>query len=50
MAIQGEEAAKTRANMLMWAEFTYKVGTGRYPEKLIFGKSVSMEYPNFFQR
>jgi len=28
MAVQGEEAAKTRENMLMWAEFTYKVGIG----------------------
>jgi hypothetical protein len=28
MALDGEKAAKTRANILNWAEFTYKVGTG----------------------
>ena len=28
MALAGEEAATTRDNMLMWAEFTYRVGRG----------------------
>ncbi len=31
MALAGEEAATTQANMLMWTEFTYRVGRGEIP-------------------
>jgi hypothetical protein len=32
MAVAGEEAAKTKGNILRWAEFTYKIGTGEIKE------------------
>lgn len=48
MAVEGEKAATTRANMLRWAEFTYKVGTGEIGGNTLLAQVPVAGIPELF--
>lgn len=45
----GEPAAETRAKILMWAEFTWRVGTGEFDNEKILVELPIAGFENYFQ-
>jgi hypothetical protein len=46
---EGETAAETRDKILMWAEFTWRVGTGEFDNEKILFELPIVGFANYFQ-